>query len=103
VRYPDAADVIVQLLSGENARRPTGNTNLAYFDSGTYNERIAAASRLAGAERTRAYSQLDAGIMRNAAPWAPLYEGSNWLFVSNRVGCVKLHPVSLDFAAMCLR
>jgi ABC-type transport system substrate-binding protein len=104
VQYPDPAEVIIRLLAGENARRPAANTNFAYFDSPTYNRQMAAADRLAGPGRLRAFAALDANIMRNAAPWAPLYEGSSWLFVSKRVGCLQLHPVfRLDYAAVCLR
>lgn len=102
--YPDPADVIVRLLDGANARGSMGNTNFAYFDNPTYNRRIEAADELSGDSRLRAFSLLDADIMRNAAPWAPLYEGSSWLFVSKRVGCLKLHPeFRLDLAAVCLR
>jgi ABC-type transport system substrate-binding protein len=104
LHYPDPADVIIRLLAGENARSPAGNTNFAYFDSPRYNRRMAAADRLAGPARLRAFSKLDAEIMRDAAPWAPLYEGSVWLFLSPHVGCVKWHPVfRTDLAAMCLR
>ncbi len=102
--YPDPADVVIRLLAGKNARRTAGNTNLAYFDSRAYNRKMADADRLGGAARMRAFSALDAEIMRGAAPWAPLYEGTNWLFVSERVGCVKPHPVfRVDFAGMCLQ
>lgn len=101
--YPDPAEVIVRLLAGENARRPSGNTNFAYFESPTYNRRIAAADEVSGAARFRAFSELDGDIMRMAAPWAPLYEGSSWLFISKRVGCLKLQPeFRLDYAALCL-
>lgn len=104
LHYPDPADVIIRLLAGENARRPAGNTNFAYFDSPRYNRRMADADRLAGPARLQALSKLDAEIMRDAAPWAPLYEGSVWLFVSQHVGCVRRHPVfRIDLAAMCLR
>jgi len=104
LRYPDPEEAIVKLLAGANARRPAGNTNLAYFDDPTYNRRIAVADGLNGAARVRAFSQVDASIMRNAAPWAPLFEGSRWLFVSSRVGCLKLHPVfRLDYAAICVQ
>jgi ABC-type transport system substrate-binding protein len=104
LHYPDPADVIIRLLAGENAHRPAGNTNFAYFDSPRYNRRMAAADRLAGPARLQALSKLDAEIMRAAAPWAPLYEGSVWLFVSQHVGCVKRHPVfRVDLAAICVQ
>jgi peptide/nickel transport system substrate-binding protein len=102
--YPDPANVIIRFLAGENARKPRDNSNYAYFDVSVFNRRMAAADRLVGSARSHAFSKLDADIMRNEAPWAPLYEGSTSLFVSKNLGCVKLHPVfRLDVAAMCLR
>ncbi len=102
--YPDPAMMLVRLLGGENARKPSGNDNFAYFDEPTYNRRLAATNRLMGAERFRAFSRLDAEIMRKQAPWAPLFEGANTLLLSSRVGCLKVHPVFIrDFAAMCVR
>ena len=102
--YPDPANVIVRFLSGENARKPADNSNYAYFDVPAYNRRMDAADRLAGSARSAAFSRLEADIMRNEAPWAPLYEGSSSLFLSKRLGCLKVHPVfRLDVAAMCLR
>jgi peptide/nickel transport system substrate-binding protein len=102
--YPDPANMLVPLLAGENARKRSGNSNLAYFDERRYNRKLAAAGRLSGAARFRAFSRLDAEIMRNQAPWAPLFEGSAENFVSERVGCLKVHPVLFrDYAAMCFR
>jgi ABC-type oligopeptide transport system substrate-binding subunit len=103
LNYPDPGSALVRFLDGENAREAAGNTNLAYFDQPAYNRRMAAADRLTGMARFRAFSKLDADIMRNEAPWAPLYEWSAWLLVSKRVGCFRLHPVGEDYAAMCLR
>lgn len=104
LEYPDPANLIVRLLDGANARRPAGNTNAAYFDDPRYNRRIAAANRLPiGAARQRAFADLEADLMRNEAPWAPLWEGSRWLLLSKRVGCVKPHPIyRIDFGAVCL-
>jgi peptide/nickel transport system substrate-binding protein len=101
--YPDPANMIVPYLAGENARKPSGNTNLAYFDVPRYNREIATADRLVGGPRFRAFSRLDAEIMREQAPWAPLFEGSSSLFLSTRVGCLKVQPFSRDYAAMCVR
>lgn len=102
--YPDPANLILRMLSGANARKPTGNTNAAYFDSPAYGRRMASANRLFGSARLRAFSKLEADIMRNQAPWAPMFEGSSWLLVSKRVGCFRLHPVYiLDYPAVCLR
>jgi ABC-type transport system substrate-binding protein len=102
--YPDPADMLVRLLGGENARKASGNDNFAYFDVPAYNRRLAAADRLLAPARFRAFSKLDAAIMRDQAPWVPLFEGTNTVLFSKRVGCLKLHPVFVrDYAAMCLR
>ncbi len=102
--YPDPADMLLRLLGGENTRKPSGNDNFAYFDDPIYNRRLAAANRLLGAARFRAFSKLDAEIMRTQAPWASLFEGSNTLLLSKRVGCLKIHSVFIrDYAAMCVR
>jgi ABC-type transport system substrate-binding protein len=102
--YPDPANALVRLLGGENARKRAGNHNFAYFDEPVYNRRMAAADRLRGAARFRAFSRLDAEIMRKQAPWVPLFEESNWVFVSKRVGCLRAHPVAMwDLAAICVR
>ena len=104
VEYPDPADVIIRLLAGAHASRPTGNTNFAYFKHSAYDRRMAAANRLTGVARMRAFSKLDADLMRNQAPWAPLIEGSTWILLSRRVGCFKPHPVYLvDLPAVCIR
>jgi ABC-type oligopeptide transport system substrate-binding subunit len=101
--YPDPANALVRLLGGEHARQPAGNDNYAYFDDPAYNQRMASADQLSGSARFQAFSALDADIMRNQAPWAPLYENSKWLLLSKRVGCVQLHPVyRLDLATVCL-
>src|SRR5262249_14995616 len=103
LNYPDPGNMLVRFLSGANAGKPSGNSNFAYFDQPAYNRRLADADRLTGSARFRAFSKLDADIMRNQAPWAPLYEQSAWLLVSKRVGCLRMQPVLGDLAAMCLR
>src|SRR5262249_31328787 len=81
---------------------PSGNANVAYFDLHAYNRRMAADARLSGPARFRAFSQLDADIMRNQAPWAPIAEGSSWRFVSKRVRCGRLRPVlGLVYRDLC--
>jgi peptide/nickel transport system substrate-binding protein len=102
--YPDPADMLVRMLGGGNARKPSGNENFAYFDNAMFNRQLAAANRLLPPARYRAFSRLDALVMRTQAPWAPLHNGSNTLLLSKRVGCLKVHPVYIrDYAAMCVR
>jgi ABC-type transport system substrate-binding protein len=105
--YNDPASHMARLL-GENARHRSGNTNFAYFDKSVYNRRIAAADALTGAARYRAFSRLEAEIMDKEAPWAPLYEGSAWMLLSKRVGCVRYEPADGVFPRLawwdvCLR
>ena len=102
--YPDPANAMIRLLGGANAHKPVGNDNFAYFDEPVYNRRMAADNRLTGSARRKAFSRLDEDIMRNEAPWAPVNEESDWLFVSKRVGCVKPQGyVRLDLATFCFR
>lgn len=102
--YPDPANALIRLLGGENASKPSGNSNYAYFNVALYNRQMAAADRLSGEARSRAFLQLDADIMRKEAPWAPLLEVSSSVFMSADVGCVNAHPVfRIDLGAMCLR
>jgi ABC-type transport system substrate-binding protein len=104
ILYPDPAQTIIGYLDGENARRPTRNQNIAYFDQPAYNQKMAAAERLSGPNRYRAFSHLDADIMRNQAPWAPISQGSSWEFFAKRVGCVYIQPiVHFVWGDMCLR
>jgi peptide/nickel transport system substrate-binding protein len=101
--YLDPASMLLRMLGGEDARKPSGNDNFAYFDNAAFNRRLFVANRLLPPARYRAFSRLDAEIMRAQAPWAPLYEGSNTLLVSKRVGCLKVHPVYIrDYPAMCI-
>jgi peptide/nickel transport system substrate-binding protein len=102
--YPDPEQALVLQLGGANARKASGNDNFAYFDEPVYNQRMAGADRLTGATRLQAFSKLDAEIMRDEAPWAPLFEESHWVLYSSRVGCLKNQPVFLrDVGAMCVR
>jgi ABC-type transport system substrate-binding protein len=103
--YPDPWDALTRQVGGEYARSPSGNNNLSYFDNPVYNREMAAADRLSGPARLEAFSRLDAEIMRNQAPWAPLFEESRWLFISSRVGCFQLDPVNfifMDLPTVCL-
>ena len=102
--YLDPSSMLLRLLGGVNARKPSGNDNFAYFDNAAFNRKLDAANRLLPPQRYRAFSRLDAETMRTQAPWAPLFENSHTLLVSKRVGCLKLHPAYVrDYAAMCVR
>jgi peptide/nickel transport system substrate-binding protein len=102
--YPDPSDFINLLLDGSTIQA-ANNVNWAYFDDPEYNRKLAAAAKLTGNARYRAYGALDVDIMRNAVPWAPVYNATVREYVSSRVGCYQFHAVwgSLNYAAACLR
>jgi ABC-type transport system substrate-binding protein len=76
--------------------------NFGRFDSRTFNSQMRRAGRLWGAERYRAYADLDVRLARDAAPSAPISFLNEPTLVSKRVGCVVLRPV-LDLTAVCLK
>ncbi len=73
--------------------KPTGNTNISYFDSARFNKRLHSAARLRGAARYRTYGQIDVDLAREAAPAVAYGLFQNTAFVSPRIGCVSLNPV----------
>ena len=99
--YVDPAGYFEPLLNGVNIGR-TGNLNSAYFDDARVNARIAAAGRLRGEARRRAWADLDVDLMRNNPPWAPYFHTARPNFVSQSYGCFLYHPFyGVDFAAAC--
>ena len=99
--YADAAAFFRPLLDGRNLKE-TGNSNIVYLDDPNVNAAIDAADRLTGAARRKAFADLDARLMREAPPWAPVFRLNNRTFVSAGVGCFFTHPVyTLDLAALC--
>ena len=79
-----------------------GRTNSSNLRSPEFDRRLRTASTLSGAKRVKAYQQLDADLVRDAAPVVPLTYTSEPTLVSKRVGCVLLRP-ALDLAAVCLK
>ena len=99
--YADAGSFFESLLNGENIA-PTGNQNISYFDDRRINAWIAAAGRLRGAVRRKAWADLDVDLMRNNPPWAPYFHTTRPNFVSQSYGCFLYHPFyGVDFAAAC--
>jgi ABC-type oligopeptide transport system substrate-binding subunit len=100
--YFDPYDFVF-LVDGHTIR-PANNTNLSYFDDPGFNRRIARANAMSGAVRYRAFSRLDADLMREAAPVAVYGVPNERRYVSVRTGCYHHHPVyDLDLPAICLR
>lgn len=103
VAYLDPADVLNYLFDGRSIRA-NGNSNHSYFDDPTYNRKLAAAARLTGPRRYAAYQALEADLLRNAAPAAPLYNVAEPEFFSARIGCQVYQPIyQIDLAALCLK
>jgi peptide/nickel transport system substrate-binding protein len=101
--YPDPADVLNYLFDGRSIRAK-GNSNHSYFDDPTYNRKLAAAAQLTGRRRNAAYQALEADLLLNAAPAAPLANFVESEFFSARIGCQVYQPVyQIDLAALCLK
>jgi len=98
--YPDPANFLEPLLNP--GFRKTDNANYSYFKNRRVTARMNAATRLTGPARREAWADLDADLMRNNPPWAPLTQYRNALFVSRSHGCFLPHPVyDFDIAASC--
>ncbi|HET9324561.1 MAG TPA: ABC transporter substrate-binding protein, partial [Gaiellaceae bacterium] len=99
--YFDPYDFIF-LVDGTTIR-PANNVNFSYFNSKTFNRKIARAKTLVGVARYRAFSNLDIDIARNAAPLATFGSRNDRHYVSARTGCYHYHPVfTWDYATLCL-
>ena len=99
--YADGGSFLEPILNGRDLG-PSGNVNLGYFDDPQTNARIEAASRLTGEARRKAWADLDADVMRNNPPVAPIVHSSSRAFVSKSFGCFSMHPFyGVDIAAAC--
>jgi hypothetical protein len=77
----------------------------AQFDHPAFNKRMDTDALLSGARRRAEYAKLDADLMRQAAPLAPMYVSTVREFVSSRVGCYTFVPAlqAMSLAAACVR
>jgi len=101
--FADPAEILNDLFDGRSIRS-TANSNLSYFNDPTYNRKLAAAARLDGPRRYAAYRALEADLLRNAAPAAPLYNFAQSDYFSARIGCQVYQPIYwTDLAALCLK
>ncbi len=90
--YPDPFDFINVLMDGNNIQE-SNNSNYAYLNVAKYNKAMNAAARLSGNPRYEAYGRLDVDLMKNAAPWAPMYNGNTREFIGARLTNYIYHPV----------
>ena len=101
--YPDPSDLLNYLFDGRSITA-SGNSNHSYFDDPVFNRRLAAAARLVGPRRYAAYRALEARLLRNAAPAAPLVNFRQQEFFSARIDCQVYQPIyGIDLAALCLK
>jgi ABC-type oligopeptide transport system substrate-binding subunit len=73
-------------------------------DDPALNRRMAAAARLTGERRYRAYARLDRDLAARAAPAAAYARGTTTNFFSARIGCQVNQPIyGIDLGRLCLR
>jgi ABC-type transport system substrate-binding protein len=75
---------------------------VSHYSSPKYDRLLAAAGRLSGPARYRAYGELDVQLSRDEAPGIAVFNSNAWAFVSARTGCVVMNPF-LDLTAVCLK
>jgi YVTN family beta-propeller protein len=99
VDYADPFDFINVLFArGSELRPPVVSIGFAL------EARMAAAARLTGKRRLRAYARLDRDLAAGPAPIAAFANGTVKHLFSARVGCQFEHPIyGLDLAALCIR
>ena len=90
--YPDPYDFINVLMDGTNIQ-DSNNSNYAYLNVPKYNKEMQKAASLSGNARYAAYGKLDVDLMKNAAPWAPTFNGNTREFIGARITNYIYHPV----------
>jgi ABC-type transport system substrate-binding protein len=100
--YPDPYNFVNKLLDGSKIQKENNN-NLSYFNDPTWNKRMQQASTLSGDGRARAYADLDRGLMKDAAPFAPYISQNARILVGQDVGGYSFQPVlgSTNLVAVC--
>ena len=79
-----------------------GAANFVNVDDPGLRRRMEAASLLTGDVRGSAWADLDADLMRDNPPWAPIMHLNARAFVSRSLGCFVEHPLyRVDLAAVC--
>lgn len=100
--YPDPYLFLNKLLDGTNIQA-ANNNNMSYFNDPAWNKKLKSAALLSGDERGKAYSDLDRGIMKDAAPMAPFITQNARILVGEEVGCYSFQPVlgTSNLVAVC--
>ena len=93
--YPDAAGFFMPLADEK------GPLGLVLQDP-RFRQRVAAANRLTGEARRRAWADLDVDLMRNDPPWVPIAHTQRISFVSKSLGCFVPNPiVGVEITQLC--
>jgi hypothetical protein len=79
-------------MDGTNIQA-SNNSNYAYLNVAKYNKEMQKAASLSGSARYAAYGKLDVDLMKNAAPWAPAFNGNTREFIASRITNYIYHPV----------
>jgi len=98
--YPHPDNFIGVLLDGSRIT-PTNNQNRAMFDDPSINNRIHELTASLDAGSDAAWHELDAQIMRDHAPWAPLVNAVRVTMVAEGYCGLLIHPVyQLDLTTL---
>jgi peptide/nickel transport system substrate-binding protein len=98
--YPDPDDFLVPLLDGRNIT-PTGNNNLASFNNSAVSTQIAGLESSTSTDRQAQWNTLDAQIMKDNAPWAPLFNQTRVSLYAKGICGAVIHPVyEVDLAKL---
>ena len=90
--YPHPDNFIGVLLDGSRIT-PTNNQNRAMFDDPSINDRIHELTASLDAGSDAAWHELDAQIMRDHAPWAPIVNSVRVTMVAEGYCGLLIHPV----------
>jgi peptide/nickel transport system substrate-binding protein len=108
--YPDPTDFLVPILHSRSIPKGSPATlaeasfdhNYSRLADRVLDRRLNAAASLSDNKRLRAFSNIEIDTLRTTAPIAPLFNPTEFLFFSDRVGCVTYSPVfGIDLAALC--
>jgi ABC-type oligopeptide transport system substrate-binding subunit len=96
--YADPSTFINSLFQSDLSTHP------GLFHEPALDKEMAAAARLTGDERRRAYEALDHKLSAEALPGVPYASGTSVGFYSDRIGCQVEQPiVGIDFNLLCER
>jgi ABC-type oligopeptide transport system substrate-binding subunit len=101
--YYDPYDFLFLLDGG--TIRPSGNSNMSYYDDPDYRRRLYEASALGGDARIAALGALDRDAAATTAPLAGYMTDDDRQFFSERIGCHQHHNPTgaMSLADLCVR